>query len=128
VLGVFLAAIVFATLPATPVTVVAPDRQAAARVEILGATKSELAWARSALAGLGKNDPLKRIEFSEHGRSRKVLIVAPGGSTSEWVGRLVASDVVGSALAHGETIDYDGCYANTVLRWERLLGIPFRSA
>jgi hypothetical protein len=106
VLGVFLAAILFATLPAAPVTVVTPDRRAAARVEIVGATPNELVWARSALAGLGKDDPLRRIESSDHGRSRKVLVVAPEGSTSEWLGRLVASDIVGSALAHGETIDW----------------------
>jgi hypothetical protein len=106
VLGVFLAAIVFATLPVAPVTVVTPDREVAARVEIVGATPPELVWARSALAGLGTNDPVKRIEFSDHGRSRKVLVVAPGGSANEWLGRLVASDIVGSAHAHGESIDW----------------------
>jgi hypothetical protein len=106
VLGAFLAAVVVATLPAAPVTVVTPDRHAAARIQVVGATPGELVWARSALAGLGPSDPVKRMVFSAHGRNRQVLVVAPGGLTSEWLGRLVASDVVGSAHAHGETIDW----------------------
>ena len=69
-LGVFLAAVVFATLPAAPVTVVTPDRQAAAGADTMRIT------------GTVDGITVRRT--------------------------------------------YDGCYAATVLRWERLLGIPTR--
>jgi hypothetical protein len=107
VFGAFLAAVVFATVPSPHVQVVPRDAHAAARVEVVGATPAEERSARRAVAGSGASSPVRRIVFSDHGENRQVLVEAAGhGSEPDWLSRLVASDIVGSAHERGEAIDW----------------------
>jgi hypothetical protein len=107
VFGAFLAAVVLATVPGPHVQVVPRDAQAAARVEVVGGTPAEERSARRAVAGSGASSPVRRIVFSDHGENRQVLVEAVGhGSEPDWISRLVASDIVGSAHKRGETIDW----------------------
>ncbi len=105
--GAFLAAVVLATVPGPRVTVVPPDQAAGSRVAVVGATRAEERSARRAVAASGAASPVRGIVFSDHGKNRQIVVKTAGrGSGADWLSRLVASDIVGSAHARGETIDW----------------------
>ncbi len=91
------------------IQIVPPDPGATQNVAIVGATDSEVAATRAALARLGRNDPVRRVEFGRQGKGRSITAVYSGSRASfqsSWLAGLFLDDVGTVLTALGEKITW----------------------
>ncbi len=92
------------------IAVVAPDPAAAQSLPIIGATPAELAATRAALARLGPDGPVRRVEFGHQARGRSISAAYSAGPAGDlrnyWLAQLVLDDLGSALSARGENITW----------------------
>jgi hypothetical protein len=88
----------------------APDAVASRNVPIIGATPAELTATRAALARLGPDGPVRRVEFGRQAKGRSIIArYKPSGAEGlqdYWLSKLALDDIGRELSAQGENVTW----------------------